>query len=338
MPENTKGVGGRIMPFLWVHGESEAMYRHMVQVIHDASLDAFCVEARPHPQFCQEQWWRDLSIIIDEAEKLGMKVWLLDDKHFPTGYAAGAVKNAPLALRRRHIIHRSISVSAGTAVRLDVKRYVQPKEKQSPMDVVMLLYANHGLPRKIRQDELLSVTAYSRDQHIDLARHIHNGKLCWTVPEGDWHIDICALTYDSGTHREYINMLDEASCRLQIEAVYAPHYAHFSGKFGTVIAGFFSDEPELGNGSYTRHGNTLGTEQSLPYSKALAARLEKALGAEWKNLLPLLWRNEYNRSETARVRFIYMDCVTRLVEECFSMQIGQWCRARCGVHWTRDRG
>ena len=28
-------------------------------------------------------------IILDEAEKRGMKVWILDDKHFPTGFAAG---------------------------------------------------------------------------------------------------------------------------------------------------------------------------------------------------------------------------------------------------------
>ena len=75
----------RILPFLWVHGESEAVYREMVKAIYDANIRAFCVEARPHEGFCQEPWWRDMAILLDEAEQRGMRVWILDDKHFPTG-------------------------------------------------------------------------------------------------------------------------------------------------------------------------------------------------------------------------------------------------------------
>ena len=76
----------RILPFLWVHGESEEVYREMVRAIYDANIRAFCVEARPHEGFCREPWWRDMAILLDEAEKRGMRVWILDDKHFPTGY------------------------------------------------------------------------------------------------------------------------------------------------------------------------------------------------------------------------------------------------------------
>ena len=72
-----------LLPFLWVHGEDEATYRKMVGVIYDANIRAFCVEARPHKEFCQDKWWADMAIILDDAEKRGMKVWILDDKHFP---------------------------------------------------------------------------------------------------------------------------------------------------------------------------------------------------------------------------------------------------------------
>ncbi len=73
-----------VMPFLWVHGESHDVYKKMVNVIYDNNIRAFCVESRPHPDFCRDKWWSDLAVILDEAEKLGMKVWILDDKHFPT--------------------------------------------------------------------------------------------------------------------------------------------------------------------------------------------------------------------------------------------------------------
>ena len=318
------------LPFLWVHGESEERYRHMVGVIQETNIGAFCVEARPHPQFCEEQWWSDMEIILDEAEKRGMKVWILDDKHFPTGYAAGKVKDVQLHLRRRAITHSSRRVKAGEKVKFDVVKAAVPKEHYGAWGLILRLTATDGLKtmtEKIGPDEILCCTACSKNKRVDLMPFVKNSRLTWTVPDGDWTIELCGLTYNSGFHRNYINMMDEQSCRILINAVYEPHYAHFKDKFGTVIAGFFSDEPELGNGNYVKQYNILGkTKDPLPYSDPLAERLETALGADWKLQMPLLWSNDYDKAETARVRYLYMDAVTRLVEECFSRQIGVWCR------------
>lgn len=45
-----------------------------------------------------------------------------------------------------------------------------------------------------------------------------------------------------------------------------------------------------------------------------------------------MWDNEANASETAQVRYAYMDAVTKSVRESFSRQIGNWCRAH-GVRY-----
>lgn len=65
-------------------------------------------------------------------------------------------------------------------------------------------------------------------------------------------------------------------------------------KFGTVIAGFFSDEPELGNSYYCNRKNRLGEDPNLDlcWSDSLERELERALGQEYKNYLPLLWKND----------------------------------------------
>ncbi len=313
----------RIFPFLWIHGEDEATYRKMVNVIYNANLRAFCVEARPHPDFGGELWWRDLGIILDEAEKLGMQVWILDDKHFPTGYAAGALENGPLELKRRHLTHHSIAVKGGTVVKADVAKHIKSNDPFSFMTLTMTLYMNHGLPKKLKQDVILSVTAWQGDTAVDISDHVKDGVLRWTAPAGDWTVEFVGLTYDAGAHRDYINMLDDASCQKQIEAVYQPHWQHFADKFGKTIVGFFSDEPELGNGVYTNFYNTLGTEQTLPYSEALAAALKRKWGENWAQKLPLLWRNG---KDAPKIRYEYMDCVTRLVEHCFSKKLGDWCQ------------
>lgn len=57
-------------------------------------------ESRPFEDFCGETWWENVEIILREAKRLGMKVWILDDKHFPTGYANGLV-NEKYPERRR---------------------------------------------------------------------------------------------------------------------------------------------------------------------------------------------------------------------------------------------
>jgi len=97
--------------------------------------------------------------------------------------------------------------------------------------------------------------------------------------------------------------------------------------------GFFSDEPELGNGHLYASDNFLGTDQDLPFSKNMPEELEKRLGNDWQSLMYLLWENGADRDLTAKVRYAFMDAVTVLVERCFSWQIGDWCREH-GVMYT----
>ena len=81
-----------IFPFLWMRGEAEEILREEIGKIAECGIKAVCVEARPHDDFCGDGWWHDMDIVIDEAKKRDMKIWILDDKHFPTGYANGLIE------------------------------------------------------------------------------------------------------------------------------------------------------------------------------------------------------------------------------------------------------
>ena len=105
-----EGNGGNyIFPFFWQHGEEESILRDYMRAIREANIREVCVESRPHPDFAGPDWWRDMDIILEEAEKRGMRVWILDDQHFPTGYAAGAVE------RSRERRAGTVSVQSGLA-------------------------------------------------------------------------------------------------------------------------------------------------------------------------------------------------------------------------------
>ena len=95
-----KGPDNYILPFLWMHGASDEKKKRMVEVIYESGARAVCLEARPHPDFVGSLWWHDVEVILEEAKKKDMKVWILDDAHFPTGLENGAAEHAPEKLKR----------------------------------------------------------------------------------------------------------------------------------------------------------------------------------------------------------------------------------------------
>ena len=100
-----------IFPFLWMRGEGEADIRREMEKIHQANIGAVCVEARPHPDFAGERWWHDMDIVLDEGKKRGMKVWILDDAHFPTGQANGLIPAKYPELARRYVFTQHVDVT-----------------------------------------------------------------------------------------------------------------------------------------------------------------------------------------------------------------------------------
>ena len=51
-----------------------------------------------------------MDIILSEAKKRGMKVWLLDDDKFPTGHAAGLIASKYPDLRQWNVAERHIDI------------------------------------------------------------------------------------------------------------------------------------------------------------------------------------------------------------------------------------
>lgn len=328
---NNQG-GNHILPFFWQHGENEATLRHYMGVIYDSNIRAVCVESRPHPDFCGLQWWHDMDIILDEARKREMKVWILDDSHFPTGYANGALKNAPLAQHRQSIVCRTLEAAGKPAIKIDRKMLAHPLPSKKTVIEMAVALRKRNKQQIFDDDRLLGVYAMRLDgkgqpEVIDLSEQAKTGGFEWHVPNGKWRVYILHLSRNFGPHRNYINMTDPDSCRLLINAVYEPHFAHYQADFGKTIAGFFSDEPELGNGHLYQFDNYLGTDQDLPWSLPLEKALKQSMGEDFTRMLPLLWENDADAATTARVRYAFMDAVTRLVETSFSRQIGEWCSA-----------
>ena len=305
-----------MLPFFWQHGEDEATLRKYMDVIQKANCHAVCVESRPHPDFCGEKWWKDMDILLDEARRRNMKVWILDDSHFPTGYANGALLKKPEKLSKQNVFLSRLDMGEVPGPRtLDLRAAGLLEMSQERFD----------LPARIFHDDsiLLVAAENAAGECIDLTDRLEGEKLHWDQPEGYWTLQVVVCSRNTGSRRDHINVTEEESVRVLLDAVYEPHWQHYSDDFGKTIAGFFSDEPELGNYITYAKLNYLGTDQDLPWGVGVEADVAAALGENWRLLLLLLWTEG---EDACRVRSIYMDCLTRRVRNSFSMQLGKWCR------------
>lgn len=327
-----------ILPFFWQHGEGEAVLRQHMQVIHESGIRAVCVESRPHPDFVGPQWWHDLDIIMDEARARGMKVWILDDSHFPTGYAAGKIKSDFPQYQKLFLkVHQQDFVGPQRQAGIMVKWAMQrPGEHGISVSADSEAQAGQAKPMTVLvpQDRIVGVVAalktgpdeINAQTLVDLTGHLHEGTVYWDMPEGRWRIFTLVQTSEGGEQATegYLNPLMPEATRVLIDTVYETHYDRYQNDFGGTLAGFFSDEPRFGNikGPLASIGRL---DMVLPWREDLPGMLQEHFAeGDVIRHLPLLWANA--GTEGHRMRYRYMDLITGLYAEHFTKQLGDWCR------------
>lgn len=302
-----------VLPFFWQHGEEHAVLAEEIDAIQRSGIQEFCVESRTHEQFGEEKWWQDFGFILEEAKARGMRVWLLDDKRFPTGYANNYIEKHP-ELR-------------AVRLRMEFRDFVGPLEDTALLPIAL----ETG-------ESFVSIIAYERKQSGDvlvgeglcLLPKLKDGLIWLDIPPGFWRVYYVVRTLRAGMEERgnYIDMMSAESCKAMLHAVYEPHYEHYSAYFGNTFAGFFSDEPAFMNED-NYYDATLGREEvDLPWNDSLAKILAEKAGLKEEQivqLLPALWHEI--GGYTPIIREAYMEAVTEAYSQNFSWMLGDWCRA-----------
>lgn len=300
-----------ILPFLWLHGERETEILEEIDRISECGIKSFCVESRPHPDFLGDRWWKDMDLIVETAKQRNMKIWILDDQHFPTGYANGAYKEYPekakIYLAEFH---------------MDL---IGPANSVSVITEGVLTDSEEILGIHLCERENLDTGDLKEHQKQNIEIQYHDGVVSFDLPKGIFRLFIFYTTRTGGGEPFYINLLDKNSVRVLIDTVYETHYDHYKKEFGKTIAGFFSDEPSIGNTKGCDFGARLGTPGlKLPWSKELEQKLQTLWGDDYTKNFAALWY-EYGE-KTYLLRYEFMDQVTMLVQASFSEQLGKWCK------------
>ena len=236
-------------PLFWLHGdESKAQLEGELQKVFEGGNGSFTAESRPHSDWLGEGWYRDLAICLEFAKQHAMKMWIFDEKWWPSGEVGGKV---PQEYGSKVLAAESTGVEGPKQIELGgydqrLVAVVAGREKEGGVDSASL---------------------------VDLTGNVRGGKLLWDAPEGRWQI--MTFTWEYGKKKAGHVLVDGASKEAvdwYLKTVYQPHFDRFKDDFGQTIQGFFYDEPET-------HGDW-GTEV-IPMLKSRGVDWKKALVA-WK--------------------------------------------------------
>lgn len=305
-----------VTPFYWQHGSEKRMIEipERMRELYEDGNRSVCVESRPHPNYCGDEWWQDMRLLCQTARELGMKVWIMDTKHYPTGYISGFMDKWP-ELRLWNIAENHMDAIG-------------------PVREGMVLIETFT-----PNDEILRVYAYRRDEQsqdklttdiVDLTDRVKDGVVWAELPEGVWRI-ITLIKTHKGVTDSFVSVIDDKSVQVLIDEVYEKHYEKLYEYVGNTFVGFFADEPrfrnqQVGGGrfEYGYYDKSVGMRgMGLPWSAEVAPMMEEELGCDPYPLLGALWYEIDGMTE--RVRLAYMNAVSRLYGKNFSQKIGDWC-------------
>ena len=280
-------------PLFWLHGEdSKDRLERYVGKVAEGGNGAFTTESRPHNDWLGPNWFRDVSICLDAAKKHGLKLWIFDEKWWPSQSVAGKVPSRYAAKQ----------LDAGAA------------ELEGPSSYKAEGFAGERYIAAVA-GRLAADGTIEGDSLVDLASCIHNGNLTWPVPAGRWQV----IKF---THKQAPGLGQGGGKELSVDGaskdcvdwflqtVYQPHYEHFKKDFGKTIQGFFYDEPET-RGDWGTALNGVLAEHKADWKKAYVA-----------------YKFRLSGDEQAAARFQYLDARAEAWGRTMYGGITKWCQDR----------
>ena len=125
-------------PLFWLHGdESKERLEMYVGKVAEGGNGCFTAESRPHSDWLGPGWYRDLGICLEAAKKHNLKMWIFDEKWWPSQGIGGTVPPRYAAKRMQ-----ASAVEAGRAENLRIRRL-----RRRP------LHRRRGRPRNRRRKD-----------------------------------------------------------------------------------------------------------------------------------------------------------------------------------------
>jgi hypothetical protein len=257
---------------------------------------AVTLEPGYNMEYLTPGWFDMVKIAVEQARVRGMKVWLVDEGKYPSGFAGGKFSKERPELRMQALV---------LAGRFDVA-------------------AGETLSRKL-SPETVSAVAVNRTDNKSQALDISTGELNWTAPDGNWQVLIVEHQFRTSPTRAVNNpkrgkdtsnslcdYLDPAATRQFIEFTHEQYKKYFGDEFGKTVLGFRGDEPD-----YSISG--------IPWTPKIFEEFEKRKGYDVRPYVAFFFSRGDLTEQQKRAKADYWDVWSDMFGENFFGVQAKWC-------------
>jgi hypothetical protein len=298
-PEPYYGLNGNV---------SVAQVERDLNTLHNLGFQAVTVQAGFNMPFAylSPEYFAFFRKFVEEAKQRNMRVWIVDDAGYPSGFAGGKFTTEKPELRMQALeVEEKIAVAGGTTL-----------HKELPAAVVSAAVVGQN------------------GAAMPLA--LHGNTLDWTAPAGNWTVLLVDHEFRTSPTRSDTNpkrvkdteqsledYLDPAATRQYLEFTHEQYKKYVGDEFGKTIMGFRGDEPD-----YSIAG--------LPWTPKFFARFKEIKGYDVQPYAALFAQTPSRRDpgvdihltpEQGRIKGDYYDVFSQMLAAGFFEPQGEWCAA-----------
>jgi len=245
--------------------------------------------------YLSEGWLNMVKRTVELARERDMRVWIVDEGKYPSGFAGGKFTTDAPELRMKALV---------VADRIE-------------------LAGGDTLTRQL-SDDIVSAVAVNLLDSTNQILNVQSGELQWTVPEGRWEVILIKHDFRSSPTRAVNNptrgkdltnslcdYLDPAAIRQFIEFTHEQHKKFVGYEFGKTVLGFRGDEPD-----YSIRG--------IAWTPQIFARFEERKGYDVRPYVASFFSPRLTE-EQKRIKADYWDVWSDLFGESFFRVQADWC-------------
>jgi hypothetical protein len=248
--------------------------------------------------YLSEGWFRKVDTAVYLAKERDMRLYLVDEGKYPSGFAGGMIASKVPELGMKILL---------------------------PYDSLITLKGGETISLTL-PGEVVSAVAYNLEDNSIITLEIKKGLLNWQAPEGEWNIVMARHVLRSSPTRSVnnpsrgkdpshalIDYLDASATGKFIEFTHEEYKKYVGDEFGETILGFRGDEPD-----YSTRG--------LPWTPALFEEFKKRKGYDLQPYVAGLFIEQLT-DELRRVKADYWNVWSALFADNFFKVQADWCAA-----------
>ena len=298
-------------PYYGLNGPvDETVIRHDLDTMKSLGYQAVTVQAGYGMKFAylSPEYFAFFKTFVAEAKKRNMRIWIVDDAGYPSGFAGGKFSELHPELRMQALV---------VAARLPANGGDEIKQSVSP--------------------DTVAVTALSSDGKT-VSVPVTNSAIDWKAPSGAWMVSVVEHRFMTSPTRSDTNpkrtkdatqsledYLDPAATAQYLDFTHEQYKKAVGDEFGKTILGFRGDEPD-----YSING--------LPWTPKFFDRFQQIKGYDIRPWLASFTPEVHVpgqrdappaalAGQQQRAKADYYDVFSQMFRDGFFKPQGVWCAA-----------